>query len=350
VNGLSRILRSRRALIAGGIVVAVVGVAAGFALLGGDSDRASSATTRATTSTTSTTVAPKPGGVIAPLTGLRDLTSGAARRPALTIKIDNHADALPQIGIDQADIVFEEVVEGGITRLLAVFQSHVPEVVGPVRSVRRTDRGVVTPIGGLFVYSGGAPSSVESIRTAPVKLVDESSAGAAMFRDSSRDSPHNLFGRPEALFAIGGTPVPPPPMFAYRGSRAKVPGVSVSALTVDFSRPVSFEWDAKQKRWNRSIYGAPAVDPAGVRQAPHNVVVLFVDYEGGAGVEGSEAQLVGEGDAVVFTAGRRIDARWLRPDLAVATRLRDAAGAVVRLTPGQTWVALAPIGTAITAE
>jgi hypothetical protein len=131
-----------------------------------------------------------------------------------------------------------------------------------------------------------------------------------------------------------------------------VPGVSVTHVNVGFSGDyaVSYDWDAKRKSWGRSIFGHTDLLASGVQEAPRTVVVLLVNYEGGAGVEGSEAQLVGEGEAVVFTGGHRITARWVRPDRDQPARLLDASGAEVRLTPGQTWVELAPVGTAVTAS
>ena len=141
------------------------------------------------------------------------------KRPALTVKIENTPEALPQWGIDQADVVYEEIVNGGITRLAAIFNSHAPVKVGPVRSVRPTDTQIVWPLGGIFAYSGGAPYAVASISTAPVKLIDESSAGTAMFRDPTFYAPHNLFAIAPQLFALGGTPVPPPQLFQYRTAK-----------------------------------------------------------------------------------------------------------------------------------
>lgn len=352
---MKRFLRSlvatRRAqIISGAVVVVIIATTAGFALLGRADSKITANTHPRSTSTTvaPTTTRPRPKGVIAPLTGVRDLTGQATHRPALTIKIGNTREARPQKGLDQADVIYEEVVEGGATRLLAIFQSQVPDVVGPIRSVRRTDQGVVRPIGGIFVYSGGAPISVSSIRTAPVTLVDETHAGSAMFRDHSRSAPHNLFGRPAELFKFGGHPVPTPALFGYRPSQLSVPGTPVAGMTVGFDFPVSYEWDAARETWDRSIFGRADLLASGVQEAPRNVVVLLVHYDGGAGVEGSEAQLVGNGDAVVFTGGHRITASWSRDDPARPVSLRDQSGNVVRLTPGQTWVELAPIGTAVT--
>src|SRR5580692_10493375 len=184
--------------------------------------------TTPTTATTTTTTPPK--YATAPLTGLPDPTGLSVKRPALTVKIENTPQALPQWGIDQADVVYEEIVNGGITRLAAIFNSHAPAKVGPVRSVRPTDTQVVWPLGGIFAYSGGAPYAVESIETAPVKLIDESSAGSAMFRDPDLQAPHNLFAVAPLLFKFGGTPVPPPPLFSYLSAKQTAGGTTVASF------------------------------------------------------------------------------------------------------------------------
>jgi hypothetical protein len=339
-------------LIAGGVAAVIVASVAAVALTGSHGKAAKPAATTTTKASTTTTTRPRPpGGPIAPLTGLHDPTGGVLHRPALTIKVENTEFANPQIGLEQADVVYEEVVEGRITRLLAIFQSHVPAVVGPVRSVRRTDQEVVTPIGGIFVYSGGAPYAIASIKTAPVNLIDETRAGAAMFRDHSRSAPHNLYARPPALFAFGGTPVPPPPLFLYRAKHQVVPGVSVThmnlALGAGFS--VSYQWNAKRSVWAREV-DDPSQEASDPNVAPANVIVMFVNYAGGVGVIGSEAQLNGSGSAVIFTGGHRIDGRWMAPSRSKPAQFVDTAGAAVRLTPGQTWVELAPIGTPITSS
>ena len=120
----------------------------------------------ATTTTTNPKVVP-----VAPLTGLPDPKDVARKRPAVTVKINNTSSG-KQHGVEDADVVYEEVVEGGITRLAAIFNSQAPDKVGPVRSVRKTDQSIVWPIGGVFVYSGGADYAIQSIDTAPVKQLD----------------------------------------------------------------------------------------------------------------------------------------------------------------------------------
>jgi hypothetical protein len=165
------------------LVVAVLGAGAVAWLI---LRRNSPSKTVPTTTTTTTTIPV----AIAPLTGLPDPSGTAITRSALTIKIENTPEALPQWGIDQADVVYEEIVNGGITRLAAIFNSQAPVKVGPVRSVRPTDTQVVWPLGGIFAFSGGAPYAVTSIETVPsLKLINETSAGTAMFRDLSLEAP-----------------------------------------------------------------------------------------------------------------------------------------------------------------
>jgi hypothetical protein len=279
---------------------------------------------------------------LAPLTGLPDPRGLAEHRSALTIKIDNTPEARPQYGINQADVVYEEIVEGGITRLAAIFNSQLPTKVGPVRSVRRTDREIVYPIGGIFAFSGGAQYAISSIETAPVKLVDQSNAGAAMFRDPRRFAPHNLYADAVLLMAKGGKPKPPPPLFQYRSSSTPATGARVNAFTVNFEAgyATSYSWDGVTRSWNRTIFGARDVTASGVQLSPKNVVVMSVVYRGGVGVEGSYAQMTGSGTVEVFTGGRVQRGTWSRKSLSRPVVYKNQYGDVIALTPGQTWVEL----------
>jgi hypothetical protein len=302
------------------------------------------------TTATTTTTKPAPIYPTAPLTGLSDPSGTAILRPALTIKIENTPQALPQWGIDQADVVYEEIVNGGITRLAAIFNSQAPVKVGPVRSVRPTDTQVVWPLGGIFAFSGGAPYAITSISTAPVKLVDESSAGTAMFRDPNLYAPHNLFAVAPKLFAFAGTPTPPPALFAYRASTAKAAGTKVSSFVVPFPSlyPVTWTWDVATQSWDRTLFGKPDITGTGVRESPKNVVVMFVNYVNGIGTENSYANLQGSGNATIFSAGREVQGTWTRgPSMADVIQYTTPSGKTITLTPGQTWVELLNDGVAL---
>ena len=311
---------------------------------------ATSVATEAGASKTTTTVAAtKSTGPIAPLTGLPDPTGVTHRRSVLTIKIDNTPEAHPQYGLEKADVIYEEIVEGGITRLAAIFNSHLINRVGPVRSVRRTDREIVTPIGGIFAFSGGAQYAIDSIEKAPVKLVDQSNAGSAMFRDPRRPPPHNLFADPFRLMAMGRVHIPPA-LFKYADHNAKALGPKVASFTVNFPAgyAVTYAWDTKTHSWDRSIFGHPDVEATGQRMTPTNVVVMGVTYAGGVGVEGSQAILTGTGPVMVFTNGRLQRGYWSRSHLKYVTAYRSSSGRDIRLRPGQTFVELEARGETVT--
>src|ERR1039458_3343154 len=264
-------------------------------------------TTSTTTASSTTTSLPKTKPLhVAPLTGLPDPLEMTKHRSALTIKIDNTPEAMPQYGIEDADVVYEEIVEGGITRLAAIFNSQLPTRVGPVRSVRRTDREIVFPIRGIFAFSGGAEYAVRSIETAPVKLFDEFNSGAAMFRDSQRYPPHNLFANAALLMKMDKNPERPQSLFTYSSTKGKPSGAPVSSFVVGFANgfATSYAWNSKTTSWDRSIFGKPDVTANGAHISPKNVIVMTVHYVGGVGVIDSYAELIGSGPVEVLLVER----------------------------------------------
>jgi Protein of unknown function (DUF3048) N-terminal domain/Protein of unknown function (DUF3048) C-terminal domain len=286
-----------------------------------------------------------PKEAVAPLTGVTPAGESLSR-PALEVKIDNTAPARPQTGLDVADVVYEEAVETPFTRFLAIFNSTLPDTVGPIRSVRATDPNLVWPLGGVFAYSGGAAPNVELIRQTPVNAIDETGAGDAMFRERSRGAPLNLFGRPAELIGKGGQPVPPRALFQYLEKNERSAGDPASAvhmvLTAD-SDP-TYTYDAATRTWKRSTGLAPFAAASGQQIAPTNVIVQFTNYEGGVGSPTAEGVTVGEGDAWVFTDGKVVRGRWTRPAKEQPAQYADAAGKPIKLLPGRTWVELVPIG------
>jgi hypothetical protein len=293
-----------------------------------------------------------PGGTdvprIAPLTGLVE-PSAAVGRCAVTVKVGNTQEAHPLSGVERADVVYEEVVDGGITRLAAVYQSAAPGQVGPVRSVRPTDQSIVWPLRGVFAFSGGDPIEVASIQGAPVTQLDETRAGPLMFRDPSRQAPHNLYADVAHMYGRCADP-PPRPLFAYRRPHAVPAGTPASSVRVGFAPgyEVTWTWDAGSASWQRSIFGGPEVSATGQRIAAANVVVLAVSYVGGASSPDAAGVLTGQGRLTVFTAGKVVEGTWVRPDKSRAARLLDSRGRPVTLTPGRTWVELPDVGYAVT--
>ena len=287
-----------------------------------------------------------PGPPIAPLTGLPDPSGQSLTRPALSIKIENTPEARPQTGLDAADVVYEEITEAGITRFVAVFNSTIPPMAGPVRSGRIMDPDLLAPLGGIFAYSGGINETVQAIAATPgVNVIVDTGSDPALIRDKTKAAPHNLYAVTNLLLARGGKPVPPAPLFQYLPAGQPFAGTGVSSFTVHFDdlyRP-TFTYDAASNTWKRSIGFAPFTDTdgGGVQDAPTNVIVQFVGCCLNS-PEGGNYQTVGNGDVDVFSAGREVQGHWARSTNTQPIQYTDVNGTPIKLTPGKTWVELYP--------
>lgn len=350
---LAALLDSTRKKVVAGAVTAVVllgGVAFLVIASGGDDEAVVVAAPSTTTTTAApTTTVPLP---VAPLTGVPGDYGDRLARPAIYVKIDNHEDARPQAGLNEADLVIEERVEGNITRLAAVFHSADADPVGPVRSTRSTDIDLAALFGRpLFASSGGNDHVLGDLRNANVVDVGHNRGGEAFWRQSGRPAPHNLFTTTDGLRAKAGeTPPAPAPIFAYRAegealAAGAVPagGVALRFGGAEISR---FTWDPGTETWLRSQAGTPHVDAAGRQVAPRNVVVLEITYSfsGPLSLSRPHGVTTGEGRALVFTAGHLIEGRWVRPGPADPLQLLAADGTPIHLTPGQTFLELPPSG------
>lgn len=290
----------------------------------------------------------------APLTGLPD--SSGKSRPALSVKIENSPAARPQAGLERADVVFEEVVESGITRFLVVFHSQDPRTVGPVRSVRPMDPPLVTPLRGLFAYSGGIPRFVSLLHGAPVQDVGWDAVPGAYHRVNSRRAPSNLFASTSQLWAAADArhTDPPTALFTYLAKGTSFVGEAVSKIDIPYSTAsrAGYTYDPQAGAWDRTQNGTPHLAESGEQIRPVNLIVQFVQrrmltYRDAAGTPVPETIVIGSGEAWVLSKGKLVRGRWERPTTGIPTRYVDAAGATIALTPGSTWVHLAPVGTAV---
>ena len=277
---------------------------------------------------------------ILPLTGL---SGEVPNRPAAVVKIDNGSRARPQAGLNAADIVVEEEVEGGITRFAAVFHSTAT-IVGPIRSGRTTDIGVINSLGApLLLYSGANAVTDALIRAQPTVQNRNAGTSSGYWRQSGRRAPSNLFSdtAPHWASASGG---PPPPQFAYRADGAPVGGTAANSFSLSFrASPAAWSWDGTT--WLRTQSGRPHLTASGAQVSAANVVVVEAEEVPTGMVDSSGSNVpefvyVGSGRATVFTAGQRIEGTWTRPTLASVATLTDGQGTVIELTPGRTWVEL----------
>lgn len=323
------------------------------AACGGGGDDEEAAPTTTTTAAPGTVAAP--AGDVGPLTGLPQPDAARRARVALVVKLDNAPKGRPQAGINQADVVVVEKVEDGITRLFTIFQTNDADPVGPVRSARSTDIALVTPMNRpLFAYAGTNAAFQALVDAAPLVDVGFNKASGDYRRQSGKPAPYNLFSNTPALFkrAPAGAAAPPA-LFTYRAAGQAAAGDAAGGVHLEYrgknvTTRVDYAWDPAAG-WKRTQDGTPHVDAAGAQVAPKNVVVQFVTYKDSgqrdtSGAVVDEAELVGQGDAWVFTDGKVVKGRWAKPSAGAVTAYTDAAGAPVALTPGTTWVELTPTG------
>jgi hypothetical protein len=311
----------------------------------------SSAPPRATT--TSTTAVPV-AVATCPLTGT-PVAGGTPvpQRPALAVKIDNYPAARPQSGLDKADIVFEEPVEGGITRYVAVFQCQEAPLVGPVRSARNIDIGILGQLGNpLLVHVGGINPVLANIEASPLVNVDLGDDGSLEIHPAGRVAPYDTYSTTALLWATHPTATTPPqPLFTYSNKTPN--GTPVSTVNIDFSSTsdVTWKYNPTISAFTRFYNGTtPDMLADGVQNTAANVVLQYVQISYGPWVENSEGGLEVQADlypnasgaAEVFRGGTEIAGTWSRAALGSPTQFLTAADTPIPLQPGQTWVELVP--------
>src|SRR3954453_5231482 len=273
-----------------------------------------------------------------PITGL-PLTS-TPKHPIMGLKIDNSANSAPQVGLSAADMVVEELVEGGITRLAAFYLTHVPAKVGPVRSMRATDIGVVQPLNAVLVASGGAPVTVKRVHDAHITTYTEGAKG--FYRDTSRAAPYNLFNRLPELAGSLKTPTKEPESYLPFGSSALPKGRPAGGLTARFSGGSSTSFQYKGGKYVNTDSNAASGDAF----TPDTVLVLRVPvgdagYRDPAGNPVPETKFTGKGHAMIFHGGRMVQGTWTKGGYDSPVRL-DQRGKQMELPPGKVWIELVP--------
>jgi hypothetical protein len=287
-----------------------------------------------------------------PLTG-EPTSDGRAvpDRPMLAVKVENTDAAYPLAGLDRADLVYEEIVEGGITRFVALFHCREAERIGPVRSARTTDPKILGPFQDrpVLAYSGAARKVVKHLQEARIIELTEASAPSAFERDAARVSPHNLFtatGRLWAAARKAGARGTPTPVFEVseeplRGAR------KAREVRIVFSPLSETGWVWRRDGWTRLLEGAPMTLENGRPIVAANVVIQIVRVRQDTIIDASGApsplvEMTGTGRAWVLRDGRAIRATWERADEGDPTVFRTKDGEPIALAPGVTWVELVP--------
>lgn len=287
---------------------------------------------------------------VCPLTGEAADGGKVPHRPALAIKIENHPDARPQAALNQADVVYEEPVEGGYTRFIAVFHCEGSDRVGPVRSGRLTDPDVLRQFGpAVFGYAGGVAAVRREVSRARLVDVNYLNAAEAYVRDDARAAPHDLYTTTAALWKAAGSDAGPPDAVftyadAFEGKARRAAGVHLPFSSV---ADVVWTWSRREGVWLRSHGDTPHLLEDGSQVSARTVVIQLVEVSASrivdaAGNPSPDVELTGRGRAYVLRDGKVIVGRWERPTPDDLTRFLARDGTEIPFAPGRTWVELLP--------
>lgn len=314
-----------------------------------------------------------PGATATPaiwsLTGLPG-PDDAQLKPIVVVKIENNSLVRPQTGLDRADLIFEELVEGGATRFAAAYQSDIPDEVGPVRSVRHVDVSIAAPIADVFVFSGGAGKTMRFLaRELPTAMSQVREGAPGMNRKPGISAPNNLFLDTKQMFAAVAeydtpssgffAPVPAPAASpAPSSSTTSTPivpapvGKTVNTVEVAFStlaKP-NWKWNATDKLWMRSEGVKPFNNKDGTQFGTNNLVIIEIrevdaGYKGQTGGYVPRSVITGSGRAWVLSNGKAVEVKWNKPKVVSQMELTDTNGNPFSMPTGRTWVELLPVET-----
>jgi hypothetical protein len=277
------------------------------------------------------------------MTGLPVSDDETAERPypVLVTKLDNTASSAPQIGLGKADLVVEELVEGGLTRLAAFYYSKLPTRVGPVRSMRASDIGIVAPVDASIVTSGAAPQTIARIKDAGITFYQEGSDGIT--RDNSRSAPYNVFADLATIAESAKQDEARPADYLPWSTEDKLPkGKPATRIAATFGGGHTTNWAFEGDGYvNENTYA----DHGDVFPAD-TVLVLQVEigdagYRDPAGNPVPETKLTGTGAAMIFHGGRMVRATWKKDSLDAPITLSAKSGELT-VPAGHVWIELVP--------
>ncbi len=299
---------------------------------------------------TQKTVPSKPKPVYySPLTGEVIAEESDATKPATAIMLENSPDARPQSGLKDAEVVYEAVAEGGITRFLAIYQQRQPETIGPVRSLRMYYVDWLTPYNASVAHVGGSAAALAVVRGGGYRDIDQFFNSAYYRRATDRYAPHNVytsFSKLNELNVSKGYASSKPVPFSRADDQKDVPQ-DASTVNLSISGPTynsSYAYDPATKLYARSQGGAPHLDREAGQIQAKVVIALRVNMtkvlEDGYR---ESITTIGSGEAIIFQNGQAIKGTWTKADRAGQLQFTDATGAAIQLARGTTWISAIPI-------
>jgi hypothetical protein len=292
-----------------------------------------------------------------PLTGelAPDFESTQVR--VVSVKIENSPESRPQSGLDQADVVYETLTEGNITRFNAMFHSQSPEVIGPIRSARLSDAYILPQYDPIFAHVGGQSQVMSRVRSAGVDDLDEFANGGAYHRTSDRPRPHNVYASLEELRGAAidrgyeATQSTQPLQFELM---SEVTSSTIVQLTVPFGggNTVVWDYDAEENRYIRTQAGTVQKDrESGEVFTGRNILVMWAQQSStsmrdATGFRALDIVLTGTGRVSIFRDGQRYDGMWTA-EAGAPPRFATDDGEPILLGVGNSWIEVVPSSTNI---
>jgi hypothetical protein len=290
-----------------------------------------------------------PPSYIAPLTGLA-LTTEPTQRP-FAVMVNNFSAARPQSGLPHADMVWEVLAEGGITRLVAIFQSdNFTDPIGPIRSNRPYLIRIGEALGSVLVHAGASNDGYDVLQHQHKDYLDEiTNAGSYFYREKFRKAPHNLYSNLEKLregaLKKKYKQTVTIPTFPFSDTGATGSGVPAQTVNLHFllkDYKVSYAYDASKKLYLRSINGKPHTDlTSGDQLSATNLVVLGAKHKTYDDYGRLEVNLESGGPAVLIQLGKAVECKWVRSADGVIRLMKD--GQELPFVPGKTFYHIVPM-------
>lgn len=293
--------------------------------------------------------------IVWPLTGMA-VAGELPNRPAVAIKVENTAAARPQSGLQDADVVWETIVEFEVSRYIAIFHSKYPDEVGPVRSVRPMDMRIVAPLNGVFAYSGGQKGIINEVKkTTSLQALNETSGQAGMWRSKARYAPHNLYATVGDLAELANDKHDdtPPTQFEFAATDSDATAVKTGTpattmnLRMSAAAKPTWVWDADHFAYKRYEGDSKALTADDRHIRATNVVTLEAkQFDSGFNAQNNapvpDYALTGSGRAWVAAGGKLVEGTWHKKNDSATLTVKDAQGQPILLAPGNTWVELLP--------
>ena len=271
--------------------------------------------------------------------------------PILAVKIDDTSSARPQIGLEEADLVYIEQVEGGLTRLAAIFSSVIPQNIGPIRSARISDIDILSQFGKvIFAYSGAQRAMLTVISNSNLWDYGAQRQSPTIYtRDANRSAPYDMVLRGDLLFEKAKADqrdIALSKSVGWSFGDAPVGGVAIDSVAMRWpASKYEVTWSKAENRWLLSNGGVANFAASGKQLGATTFVIQNVEmsdsiYRGSDGSYTPLSETVGTGTGYILRGGRSFKANWNRPAAESGTTWTLADGSEINFAPGSIWVAL----------